>query len=215
MPLIPINPAIKKKISPPPIHESIIDGNKATIAFIRYLTELNVSGGSIYDEVNTVIKQVNLDVEEINSLQVELDATQSGAGLSTIGEYMASTISNYINAATSLFNADILIDTAIFDETRDLITTVTTNTALTAKNQVILCNATSGAINITLPDPTLSFGSNRSFEIAVHKIDTTANIITILPFGSELIVGEASQTLELDGEVLNFITNNTNWYLKA
>jgi hypothetical protein len=50
------------------------------------------------------------------SIQQELDVTQAGAGLSVAGAYVASTVSNYHNAATSLANADIKLDTAIKSE---------------------------------------------------------------------------------------------------
>lgn len=43
----------------------------------------------------------------------ELTATQAGAGLSAAGAYVAPTDSNYHNAATSLANADYLLDAAI------------------------------------------------------------------------------------------------------
>jgi hypothetical protein len=50
------------------------------------------------------------------SLQNELDATQTGAGLSTAGAYVSPTTSNYHDAATSLTSADMLIDAAIKTE---------------------------------------------------------------------------------------------------
>ena len=51
--------------------------------------------------------------------------------------------------------------------------------------------------------------------ISISKIDTTSNIVNILPFGGETIVGDSSVELLEEGEVLNFITNGTNWYLGA
>ena len=48
------------------------------------------------------------------ALQTELDATQAGAGLGVSGTYSHETASNYINGATSLKNADFLLDAAIF-----------------------------------------------------------------------------------------------------
>ena len=46
-------------------------------------------------------------------LQTELDNTQLGAGLAADGSYVAPTGTNYIDASTSLANADVLLDTAI------------------------------------------------------------------------------------------------------
>lgn len=50
---------------------------------------------------------------DTTAVQNELDATQTGAGLSAAGAYVAPTTSNYHNAATSLANADFLIDAAV------------------------------------------------------------------------------------------------------
>lgn len=49
----------------------------------------------------------------ITGLQSELDATQTGAGLSGTGAYVATGTADYISTATSLDNADQLLDTAI------------------------------------------------------------------------------------------------------
>jgi len=215
MALTPIDEVFIKKTPPPPVHESIVGGgNKATTAFIRYLTDVQKADGNIFTEINKVIAQVNLNIVEINSLQVELDNTQGGAGLDTDGNYIPFIGSNYIDTAISLSDADDLLDKAIFDNSRELIIEVTATTALNAENQLILCDATSEEIDITLPDPSLSFADSRSFKIGITKVDTSVNAVNILPFASELIVGETSQYLVLDGEVLNFITDGTNWYLE-
>lgn len=46
-------------------------------------------------------------------IQAELDATQTGAGLTTTGTYSPDLGSNYLSSATSLFNAEILLDIKI------------------------------------------------------------------------------------------------------
>ena len=53
-------------------------------------------------------------------LQTELDATQLGAGLAADGTLSPFTGTNYINTATSLKNADTLLDTAIKTVADDL-----------------------------------------------------------------------------------------------
>lgn len=47
------------------------------------------------------------------AIQGELDATQVGAGLGTDGAYTAKGDANYIQAATSLFDADVKLDAAL------------------------------------------------------------------------------------------------------
>jgi uncharacterized coiled-coil protein SlyX len=49
----------------------------------------------------------------VAALQSEVDATQAGAGLTTAGGYASETASNYINTATTLKEADFLLDAAI------------------------------------------------------------------------------------------------------
>ena len=48
-----------------------------------------------------------------NTLQQELNTTQNGAGLNNLGTYSANTGANYINTASSLKNADNLLDGAV------------------------------------------------------------------------------------------------------
>lgn len=77
------------------------------------------SGTTIAD--NQTIKQALQDLESAveavsgggSSTQIELDATQVGAGLETDGSYIAPVVSNYLSAATSLKSADSALDSAI------------------------------------------------------------------------------------------------------
>lgn len=191
----------KGKISPPPVHEQVLRNGKATQAFIRYLLDLRTSGFNIYDEVDRVIEVVNNIIE--------------GAGLAEDGTYNPNEEAHYIAAALSLNAADVLLDTAVWNYTRELVISTDITITLEAIAQTVLTDATDGNVTITLPDPADCFSESRSLRFAIHKIDTTANIVTILPHGSESVVGESSQVLELGGEIYNFITDGINWYLGA
>ncbi|WP_420576426.1 tail fiber domain-containing protein [Ekhidna sp.] len=63
--------------------------------------------------------QADVDANETDSdnadaaIQTELDAVETGAGLSATGTYVTNTGTNYIDGATSLDNADDLLDAAI------------------------------------------------------------------------------------------------------
>jgi hypothetical protein len=57
-----------------------------------------------------------------SALQAELDATQVGAGLNANGSYSAPTSSNYLASATSLKNADSLLDTQLKSVADDVAT---------------------------------------------------------------------------------------------
>ena len=63
-----------------------------------------------------------------NALQTELDDTQTGAGLATDGSYTANAGANYIAAATSLANADDLLDAAIATLSATNVSTVNSQT---------------------------------------------------------------------------------------
>jgi len=186
-----------------PTNIQIVQDNKLpTISFIFYLQEIQ----KVVDSVG----------DALQALQDELDATQAGAGLDEDGNYITPIGSNYLGSASSLYNADAYLDNAIWTYTRELITEVsTTPTALSEASQSVLVDATAGDIDVTLPNPANCFSTNRSFVVGITKIDVTANVVNILPFASELIVGETSQYLVFDGEVLNFITDGTNWYLRS
>jgi hypothetical protein len=62
----------------------------------------------------------------ITGLQSELDATQSGAGLTSGGAYIVDGSSNYLTSATNLADADTLLD-AKLKETRDIVDTLGAN----------------------------------------------------------------------------------------
>ena len=94
--------------------------------------------------------------------------------------------------------------------------TKTANYTLTTLDSVILGDATSGNITITLPDPATCYDSTNKASIVynISKIDNTANTVTISPYASETIAGDSSFALELQNEVISLITDGTNWWLK-
>jgi len=86
----------------------------ATSNYIASATSL-VSADELLDaQINTVTANVTAEATARNGadvlIQSELDATQSGAGLGTDGSYTSNVSSNFIVAATSLANADDLLD---------------------------------------------------------------------------------------------------------
>ena len=174
------NKTTQGKISPPPIHEDIIKNNKATQALVRFLIDLRKSGFNGYDEINRVIDFANniqagagldddgnyIQREESNYLDTSetlyedstildtiIKAVTVGAGLAKNGGYVQSLVSNYINSAASLNNADLLLDSAVWDYTREAISSVTADASLLAQAQTVLVDATSGIINIIMPNP--------------------------------------------------------------
>ena len=94
--------------------------------------------------------------------------------------------------------------------------TKTTNYTLTTQDAVILGDATSGNIIITLPSPTLCYDAVGFGSIVynISKIDSSANTVTIAPYASETIAGDTSFVLAYQNEVLSLVTNGVNWYLR-
>lgn len=68
---------------------------------------------STLDAGNAVVVRSFVDSFALAAVQSELDATQAGAGLATDGTYSAHVGSNFIDAATSLHNADLVLDGAV------------------------------------------------------------------------------------------------------
>lgn len=81
--------------------------------------------------------------------------------------------------------------------------------------ETVLCDCINNSITITLPPAANIFNNSRSKTISIAKIDITDNIVNIIPSGSELILGESSVDLIKDSEIINLITDGTNWYLGA
>ena len=83
-------------------------GNATTV--IGAVSDLD---GALKSEETARIAADNTLQSNIDGVQAELDATQTGAGLGTDGSYTADANSNYITGATSLYNADQLLDAQI------------------------------------------------------------------------------------------------------
>lgn len=75
------------------------------------------AGQTLVSSVEQVMSDVqfaaDMFMQKDHELQVELDATQTGAGLGAGGAYTANGVANYIAAATSLKDADDKLDAAI------------------------------------------------------------------------------------------------------
>ena len=87
----------------------------------RAIASLIDSAPSTLDTLNELAAALNDDADfhttMLNAnaaIQSELDATQLGAGLAFSGAYAEDSSSNYLQSASSLRNADSLLDSAIF-----------------------------------------------------------------------------------------------------
>ena len=72
--------------------------------------------------------------------------------------------------------------------------------------EIILADASGGAITITLAAPL------KGEKVTVKKIDSSTNAVTIVPNGSETIDGSSSYTLASQNEHVSLVSDGTNWY---
>lgn len=103
------------------------------------------------------------------------------------------------------------IDNAL--ATEQLWTTVskTANYTVTEadRDKLILVDATSGAVTITL---LAAATAGDGFRVAIKKVDSSGNAVTIDGNSSETIDGSATSTLSTQYDSENLISNGTNWF---
>lgn len=91
------------------------------------------------------------------------------------------------------------------------ITSTDSNLTLGIDDCVILCNAGSNSITISLPDA--SGISGRIYTI--KKIDSSTNNVTISAYGSQTIDGSNSYVLNSQYKYVTIISDGSNWYIIA
>jgi hypothetical protein len=89
------------------------------------------------------------------------------------------------------------------------ITTKTAGYTVTANDYTVLCNATSAAFAVTLPDAATLSGKVYN----VKKIDSSVNAVTITPTAPDLIDGSATAVLLTQWTSLTFQSDGSNWYI--
>lgn len=86
--------------------------------------------------------------------------------------------------------------------------TVTTSSYLVAgDDHTLFVDATSGVIQVTLPDSSLFPGRT----LTVKKVDTSVNAVTITPVGADLIDGAANASLVMPNEFMNLVSTSAGW----
>ena len=143
----------------------------------------------------------------LDKLVQELDVAFSNRGT---GGFASSTV---ITSLNGLIQAFLLFQAEV--EAGDIIVNVTTDTVLENKTQIVLVNTSTENVIVNLPSASSAYSNNRSKAIAVTKTSSDSNTVTIGTLDGALVVGETTQQLLYDGEVLNFITDGSNWYLGA
>ena len=146
-------------------------------------------------------QEIEKEIESaISTVQSELDATQTGAGLDTGGKYISHSDGNYISGATSIDNATVLLDSALKTES---------DRATAAENSI------SGAVN------TLSANTVSEVKRIEDKISDNEKVISesINQLKAEIDRTEVGAGLNDDGtyhkhntegDMGNYISNATS-----
>jgi hypothetical protein len=92
-----------------------------------------------------------------------------------------------------------------------LATSIKTGTTytITSTDTVVIADATSNAVTITLPTASTVTG----YRYFIKRKDNTANVVTVARSGSDTIDGAASFTLDLQYTSMTVVSDGTNWYI--
>lgn len=88
------------------------------------------------------------------------------------------------------------------------ITTTTGSYTALFSDAVILCDATGGALTVTLP----AVASSKSLVLTIKKTDASGNAVTIDTPGAETIDGSATRSLPAQYNSLTIVCDGTNWH---
>lgn len=91
-----------------------------------------------------------------------------------------------------------------------------TNLDLTENNitQTILVDNSISGVNITLPDPTISYYNGMSIRLTIKLItNNIINTINVLPYGSQKIDNQDSFTFTKAYQSIDLVTDGTNWWI--
>lgn len=87
-------------------------------------------------------------------------------------------------------------------------TNITADYSMSASDDVVFANSTSGPLNVYIP----TAGGVGGKEVTI-KTTAGSDPVTVVASGSELIDGQSSMTLYSRYESITLISNNTNWFI--
>lgn len=87
--------------------------------------------------------------------------------------------------------------------------TKTSNYTAATSDTVLLADAASGNVTITLPTASTASG----YRFFVKRIDGSANSVSVQRSGSDTIDGVASQSLDVQYTSITIVSNGSNWFI--
>ena len=121
--------------------------------------------------------------------------------------FLTTTISKSGIRVAYVINATTVFILPLMQTSRKAIQTVTGTYAPLETDEIILCNASGGAVTINLPTSVGKQGK----EYCIIKTDSSVNTVTIDGNSTETINTDQTRVLTYQYESLNPISNNTNW----
>lgn len=94
------------------------------------------------------------------------------------------------------------------------VTSRTSSVTANVANRYYLFDCTAGDCTLTLPLASAAYSSGLSVWYGVTKSDSSTNKVIISASGSDTIIGQATVEITNQYEVVNIISDGTNWYLK-
>ena len=86
---------------------------------------------------------------------------------------------------------------------------ISADTTLAENNNAVLCDASSGTITVTLP----ASANYSGIRYHIKKTDSSSNVITISPDGSETIDGQSSYVVNNQYESITLVCDGSNWFI--
>jgi hypothetical protein len=181
-----------------------------------YIDRDSAASTSIYiDDVqlNEIGCMLNSDLEHADpavSTTVRDRSSNNFLGTSTAtGVTQIKQVKEYLG--TNITITGTLTAGSISGPTLLPVTSVATNTTLALANAgLVVANAASGAVTLTLPASTLATG----FQYTVKKVDTTSNVVYIDGNAAETIDGSSSLSLiDAQYDVITIACSGTTWYI--
>ncbi len=80
---------------------------------------------------------------------------------------------------------------------------------LAADDATILADASTSAINVTLPPA----NTKKDVSYRIKKIDSSMNAVTVVPNGADLIDGNPNMVISYRNSALDIVSNGSSWYI--